>query len=145
MNLQKWMVRKIDENEGELNIMPVLDILSTLVVFLVIVAVWFQPGVLDFSSLLGKTQDNQTGSTILTQIKNNGTIEITLLSSGANSIRMVYKNLDQWSQSLPHWRQKGVKKIRVFAEPNVRYQSVVKAMDEAHRWGFDRIQMEVAL
>lgn len=71
MNLIKRKTQSLDQ---ELNIMPVLDILSTLVVFLLLTAVWYQVGSYKTENAYGSTAESKKlePSLVATFIENKG-------------------------------------------------------------------------
>lgn len=122
----------------ELNIMPILDILSVLICFLLLTAVWVQIGSLDVRQAIG---DNAAGGknppSIWATVKTDGTVDLSLRDvkvrnrelslrgrGGQVDWTSLTKQLEGLKAQLPELKT-GI----VRPEAGTRYGDVIRVMD----------------
>ncbi|MGZ3742710.1 MAG: ExbD/TolR family protein [Pseudobdellovibrionaceae bacterium] len=134
----------------ELNILPVLDILSVLICFLLLTAVWIQIGTIDTKQAIG---DNSTAGA-----KNPPSLWVTLAKDGAVQLSLrdlpQAKNLEEsiaktmagvnWAaleakiQALRlQWPE--LKTSIVRPEARTSYGDVIRLMDQLKKYQFDGV------
>lgn len=127
----------------EINILPILDILSVLICFLLLTAVWMQLGTIDTKQAIG---DNSTAGaenppSLWTTLSPDGTVEISLRdvkvkmpleyrvsSKGGVDWASLQARIDSLKTQLPNLKT-GV--IRPEAKAN--YGDVIRIMDQLKR------------
>jgi len=134
----------------ELNIMPVLDILSVLICFLLLTAVWMQLGTLDTKQAIG---DNSTAGaknppSLWVTLQKDGTVQLSLrdvpqaknlehnvakTSGGVN-----WASLEEKIQALrAQWPD--LKTSIVRPEARTSYGDVIRIMDQLKKNQFDGV------
>lgn len=146
----------IDDGNGkksanvELNIVPVIDLMSVLIVFLLITAVWNQVSMIQLgTSVYGKKTANQT------EPPKNKNLEIPLrldvkldgyvvnIGSTVIPIRMLGQEYDgeKLAEELKVIKERYPEKRDLFlqVDDKLKYEAMVKGMDVAIGAGFDQI------
>lgn len=134
------------EESPDLNIMPVLDILSTLVVFLLLSAVWFQAG---WFPVMGagaaKTQDHKPRVSVAISHQGTGRWELKL--HGAQGVIASYNglNAEQLKTLLSEIKQKqDVQEAQVLPHAKQPYQEVVQIIDLLNAQSITQVQLQSA-
>lgn len=134
----------------EINILPILDILSVLICFLLLTAVWVQMGSLDTHQAVGDntaTAAKNPPSLWLT-IENNGNVNLSLRDLPKerqleDSIRhdAAGVNWDRLGTKLQSLRAKWpeLKTGIVRPSPQTAYKDVIKMMDQLKQFEFDGV------
>lgn len=134
----------------ELNIMPVLDILSVLICFLLLTAVWMQLGTLDTKQAIG---DNSTAGaknppSLWVTLQKDGTVQLSLrdVPQAKNLEQSVEKtsggvnwaSLEEKIQTLRNqWPD--LKTSIVRPEARTSYGDVIRIMDQLKKNQFDGV------
>lgn len=144
------MSKKQDLN-FEINILPILDILSVLICFLLLTAVWVQVGTLDTKQAVGDNSSVSSGKnppSLWVTMEENGTIKMQLRDVGST------KNLDatigrtrqgvNWAafagkvkELKAQWPD--LKTSVIQPQANTSYGDVIKAMDQLKQEAFEGV------
>lgn len=135
----------------EINILPILDILSVLICFLLLTAVWIQIGTLDTRQAIG---DNSTVETkknppsLWITVNNHGVIQLSMrdlpqkktfedqIQAAGNSVNWTL--LEQKLQSLRmKWPELKTGIVRPAAEAS--YGDVIRIMDKLKQFQFEGV------
>lgn len=122
----------------ELNIMPILDILSVLICFLLLTAVWVQLGTLDVRQAIGdNSASGQNPPSIWAVIKTDGSVELSLRDVKVKNREMVLRPVRgqiNWNELAV--RLEGIKNqlpdLRtgiIRPEAGTKYGDVIRLMD----------------
>lgn len=134
----------------EINILPILDILSVLICFLLLTAVWVQIGTIDTKQAIGDntTTAGKNPPSIWLTVEQNGSVTLSLrdmpnaknLESQvpANSSGVNWDSLNQKLQALKNqWPD--LKTGIVRPSPQTPYKDVIKLMDQLKQFKFDGV------
>lgn len=122
----------------ELNIMPVLDILSVLICFLLLTAVWVELGSLDVRQAIGdNTASGKNPPSVWATVKNDGTVDLILKDVKEKNLDVRLRGRDgqvDWgtlSQQLERLKSRlpELKTGIVRPEAGTRYGDVIRIMD----------------
>lgn len=136
----------------EINILPILDILSVLICFLLLTAVWVQIGTIDTRQAIGDNTvtAGKNPPSIWITVAQNGNVTLSLrdmpqmkaksLESQipANSNGVNWENLNSSLQALRNqWPD--LKTGIVRPSPQTPYKDVIKLMDQLKQYKFDGV------
>jgi biopolymer transport protein ExbD len=134
------------EESPDLNIMPVLDILSTLVVFLLLSAVWFQAGWFPVMGS-GTPSHSQDKPKVSVAISHQGPQRWEMKLQGPQGLMASYNNLnaEQLKSLLAEIKKKqDVQQAFVFPHAKQPYQEVVQVIDLLNSQSITQVQLQSA-
>ena len=136
----------------ELNLIPVFDVFSACICFLLITAVWVQIGSMDVSQALGgqSSEEKKNPPSVLTYMEPTGEIHFALKDApgapgrlkdirikgenGQVSWNQVENYIGQLSKQMP-----GLKTALVMPSKQTRYEDMIKVMDQFRKRGLKDI------
>jgi len=135
----------------ELNIMPVLDILSTLVVFLLLTAVWYQVGSFKTQQgLASQSKEKEVKATVIGTFTNANEVVIELKDLKSNRVKIAkQKSFQLKSANVKNEILSYLKEVKseipeitdsiVIPTENSSYESVILLMDQMNKTGIKNI------
>lgn len=137
----------------DLNIMPVLDILSTLVVFLLLTAVWYQVGSFSTQNAVGDSapQSAQVKPSLVATFNDNGTLTLEIKDLPKNNqlsqARKTFNlgNKDSVQQALTAFLSTAKQSVPelteslVIPQKSIPYEKVMFVMDQINKNGIRNI------
>ena len=141
-----------DSLNADLNIMPILDILSTLVVFLLLTAVWYQVGSYQTESQLGSTatQNQKPKTLIIATLKDNKTLQLKIDRPHQKTLLIDLKQTDLAKgqiiaaiQQLLQGQNQPIEEFEsvVIPESTTSYKTVIFVMDQISKSGLKSINL----
>lgn len=145
MNLLKRKAQSLDQ---ELNIMPVLDILSTLVVFLLLTAVWYQVGTYKTENAYGASAEAKPlePSLVATFIENKG-VQIEIRDGAKFKKIFNLSEMDQAKEIIQTFLTQVKTKIPTLSQAIVipskssEYSKVIFVMDQIYKQDIKNISL----
>ncbi len=138
----------------EINIIPILDILSVMICFLLLTAVWIQVGTLDTRQAVGdnRADASQNPPSVWVTMENDGTLVVSLRdlpSSQARKARLEteirktrsgvnWEGLYHFLESL-HSQWPELKTGIVLPNPSTPYKDVIRVMDQLKSFNFEGV------
>ncbi len=135
----------------ELNILPILDILSVLICFLLLTAVWVQMGTLDTKQAIGDNTATASSNppSVWVSIQENGNVQLSLrdLPHQKKSVetQILKKNSQiNWDQLVAQLNQfktqwPDLKTGIIQPSAGTSYQDVIKIMDQLKQLKFEGV------
>lgn len=140
----------------EINILPILDILSVLICFLLLTAVWVQVGTLDTKQAIGDNNSSQDGKnppSVWIIIESNGQVNISLrdlppskAKKSANLESQIPRNRkginwDTLNKKLENLKAQwpDLKTGIVRPSPQTPYKDVIRMMDQLKYYKFEGV------
>ena len=128
------------EMNFELDLLPVISMMSVCICFLLLTAVWTQIGSLDINQGLGQesSRADKKGSSLWISMKDGGEVTVQMMDSPATPEALKTKRFGMdasgiaamltHAASLKKY-EPGLKTALIMAEPKVNYGNVIKLMD----------------
>jgi biopolymer transport protein ExbD len=125
----------------ELNILPILDILSVLICFLLLTAVWIQVGTLDTHQAIGDNAVSGAANppSLWISVSSQGNLKFSFKDMGANGVKdtvlmassagIDWKSLGEKIQGL-HTQWPTLKTVVITPEARANYGDVIRLMDQ---------------
>lgn len=136
----------------ELNLIPVFDVLSACICFLLITAVWVQIGSMDVSQALGgqSALEKENPPSVLTYMEASGEIHFALKDAPGAPIRLkdirikgqngqvVWNQVENYIQNLSKHMPK-LQTALVMPSKQTRYEDMIQVMDQFRKNGLKDI------
>jgi biopolymer transport protein ExbD len=144
--------RERKELNFELDLLPVISMMSVCICFLLLTAVWTQVGSLEIKQGLGQeqTRENSSAPSLWITMSDRGAVTLTAMDSVSIPKKLramsftIGKTTESWSQMLNHAVElkgidPGLKTALIMASPQVNYGDVIKVMDRLKTIGIGEI------
>ncbi len=126
---------------NEINMVPFIDVMLVLLIIFMVTAPLIAPSVVDLPSV-GKAA-KQPDSVIQIIIQKDESLEIKTANASASNARATMKTVAKQIKQLQATQTNSA--VVISADKSVKYETVVKVMDELQRAGVARVGLSVQL